>query len=95
MKLLASLDTENEIYIIDSLRQMAKDRRIIIIAHRLQSIQNSDWIYMIKDGYIKEQGKHDEVRRKMGISQIIQSAGYFEVKAPYVIASIINRCHTQ
>jgi ABC-type multidrug transport system fused ATPase/permease subunit len=63
----ASLDTENEVYIIDSLKKIAKDRTIIIIAHRLQSIQNSDWIYVMKNGQISEQGKHNELMEANGV----------------------------
>jgi ATP-binding cassette subfamily B protein len=55
------LDAENEVFILQSLKQVAKDRTIIIIAHRLYSIQNADWIYVMEKGQIKEQGKHTQL----------------------------------
>ncbi|WP_150267077.1 ABC transporter ATP-binding protein [Paenibacillus tepidiphilus] len=63
----SSLDTENELDIIKSLQQLADNRIVIIIGHRLSSIQNSDWIYVLDRGQIKEQGTHGQLMEKQGL----------------------------
>ena len=63
----SSLDMENEVNIIDLLKQIAHGRIIIIIAHRLYSIQNLDWIYVMDGGQIREQGKHSQLMEKSAL----------------------------
>ena len=57
----SSLDSELENYVQASLQDLMKNRTTIIIAHRLSSIQNSDRIYVIKEGRIAEKGTHAEL----------------------------------
>lgn len=49
---------------IDSL---IKGRTVIAIAHRLKTIKNADWIIVLGNGRIKEEGTHDELLRKQGL----------------------------
>src|SRR3712207_5660445 len=49
----ASLDVDNEKKIQDSLNKLIKDKTIIIISHRLKSIENVDKIVVIDDGYVE------------------------------------------
>ena len=57
----SSLDAESETLVQDALDKLMVGRTTIIIAHRLSTIRKVDRIYVIKDGMIVEQGKHDEL----------------------------------
>ena len=43
-----------------------KNKTVIIISHKLSTISNADMIYVLKDGKIKEQGKHEELIKYKG-----------------------------
>jgi ABC-type multidrug transport system fused ATPase/permease subunit len=55
----AALDVESEKIVMKALDQVMLGRTVITIAHRLSTIQNSDKIFVFKDGSIAEQGTHD------------------------------------
>lgn len=57
----ASLDVDNEKKIQDSLNRLIQDKTVIIISHRLKSIENVDQIVVIKDGYVEKIGRHKEL----------------------------------
>jgi ATP-binding cassette, subfamily B, putative efflux pump len=62
----SNLDAHNEKLINESIAELMKNRTIIIIAHRLNTIKNADQIFLIDNGEISEQGKHDELMAKNG-----------------------------
>ena len=57
----AFADPDNEAKIQTAFANMAEGRTVIMIAHRLSTVVNSDEIYVIKDGKIAENGKHSEL----------------------------------
>lgn len=57
----ASLDVDNEKKIQDSLNKLIKDKTVIIISHRLKSIENVNKIVVIDDGVVETSGNHDEL----------------------------------
>ena len=57
----ASLDVDNEKKIQDSLNKLIKDKTIIIISHRLKSIENVNKIVVIDEGVVETSGNHDEL----------------------------------
>lgn len=63
----SSLDAENELDIMQSLDQILGKRTVIVVTHRLNSIQNSDWIFVLNDGQIVEQGDHNSLHRNNSI----------------------------
>ena len=63
----AFVDPECETQVQLAFREMAKGRTVIMIAHRLSTIRNADRIYVLRDGRVKEQGKHDELLEKNGL----------------------------
>ena len=62
----SSLDNESELLIQQSMEKLCKGRTTIIIAHRLSTVRNADYIYCIKDGKIVEAGTHKELLDKDG-----------------------------
>ena len=63
----AFADPECEAQVQRAFREMAKGRTVIMIAHRLSTIRNADSIYVLKDGHVEEQGKHDDLLSKGGL----------------------------
>lgn len=57
----AAADPENEARIQDALSEVARDRTVLVIAHRLGTIQGADRIVVLDGGRIAEQGTHDEL----------------------------------
>lgn len=57
----ASLDVDNEKKIQESLNKLIKDKTVIIISHRLKSIENVDKIIVIDDGLVEDVGTHKEL----------------------------------
>ena len=57
----ASLDVDNEKKIQDSLNKLIKYKTVIIISHRLKSIENVNKIVVIDEGVVETSGNHDEL----------------------------------
>jgi ATP-binding cassette subfamily B multidrug efflux pump len=62
----SSVDTHTEIQIQKAMDTLMKGRTSFIIAHRLSTIREADWILVMKDGDIVEQGKHAKLLAKNG-----------------------------
>ena len=62
----ANIDTETEILIQDSLEKMMSVGTMLIVAHRLSTIQKADNIILLSNGEILEQGTHQELLRQKG-----------------------------
>ena len=62
----ANIDTETELLIQDSLEKMKNIGTMLIVAHRLSTIQHSDNIILLSHGEIIEQGNHQELLAKKG-----------------------------
>ena len=63
----SALDTESEKLVQDALTKLLKGRTSVVIAHRLSTIMNADRIFVIDDGRIVEQGKHEDLIAKGGV----------------------------
>ncbi|HCD1988593.1 TPA: ABC transporter ATP-binding protein [Staphylococcus aureus] len=57
----ASLDPENEILIQNAISELIKNKTVIVIAHRLKTIEHCDQIVVLKEGKIEEKGKHEQL----------------------------------
>jgi len=62
----SSVDTHTEVQIQKAMDSLMKGRTSFIIAHRLSTIRDADWILVMKDGDIVEQGKHAKLLAKKG-----------------------------
>ena len=62
----ANIDTETEVLIQDSLEKMMNIGTMLIVAHRLSTIQHADNIIVLQSGEILEQGTHQELLHKKG-----------------------------
>ena len=62
----ANIDTETEVLIQDSLEKMRNIGTMLIVAHRLSTIQHADNIILLSHGQILEQGNHQELLAKKG-----------------------------
>jgi len=60
-------DPENEYNIQLALKELIKDKTVIVIAHNLNTIKSADNILVINEGKIVEQGKHDQLLSNQGL----------------------------
>ncbi|EHL16080.1 hypothetical protein HMPREF9629_01505 [Peptoanaerobacter stomatis] len=63
----ASVDVDNESYIQEAISELVKNKTLLVIAHRLNTIRDADNIIVIKEGNIAEQGNHDKLMSLDGI----------------------------
>ncbi len=63
----SSVDMESEQEIWSCIDQLALTRTLIIISHRLSTIQNADCIYVLNGGEITESGRHEELMKSRGL----------------------------
>ncbi|WP_235885435.1 ABC transporter ATP-binding protein [Paenibacillus cymbidii] len=63
----ASIDPENEAEIQAALRALSADKTLIVVAHRLNTIQHADQIVVIEQGRIVQKGTHDELFAAQGL----------------------------
>jgi len=76
----ASIDTETELLIQDALRQLTAGRTSIIIAHRLQTIQEADRVLVLHNGRVDEVGTHEELLANEGLYHTLHSLQFQETE---------------
>lgn len=64
---MAFADAENELALREGMAELLKGKTVLMIAHRLYSIQDADIIFVLEGGKLKEQGTHQELLQKHGL----------------------------
>ena len=62
----SNIDAESEEVIMEVIRELAETKTVLLISHRLSNVVDSDCIYMLQQGEIKEYGTHKELMEKQG-----------------------------
>lgn len=79
-EIAASLDVENEKKIQESINHLTKNKTVIIISHRLKSVENVDKIVVIDKGEVEAFGRHRELLHSSGIyNNLVEKARLAEV----------------
>ncbi|MGG3684871.1 ABC transporter ATP-binding protein [Aeribacillus composti] len=63
----SSVDPDNERYIIEAMEELARDKTVVTIAHRLHTVRNADKIVVIDRGQVVQQGTHAELLEQGGL----------------------------
>lgn len=63
----AFADPDNEVKVQKAFSSLAKNKTVIMIAHRLSTVENADCIYVIADGQVEESGSFGELIEKNGL----------------------------
>ena len=70
----SNIDVESENDIIAQIHQLAKTKTVILISHRLANITQADWIYVLDQGRVAEQGRHRDLLNRRGIYETLWTA---------------------
>ena len=62
----ARVDADNERAIQEAISELCRDKTLLVIAHRLNTIEDADQICVIENGRISEHGNHDSLMREKG-----------------------------
>ena len=63
---VSNLDTRTDREIQNTIRNLAHKKTILMVAHRLSTIQEADRVVVLHDGRVEQQGKHEEIMREEG-----------------------------
>ena len=75
----SSIDTRTELQIQEAFDQLMQGRTSFIVAHRLSTIRNADWILVMKDGQIIEHGTHDDLMKEDGFYNHLYNSQFVNV----------------
>ena len=75
-EMTSNVDPVNESLIQDAITELAKNRTVLVVAHRLKTIQKADQILVFQKGKLLEKGKHDELLAKNGYYTKLWKAQY-------------------
>ena len=72
----SSLDSESEKQVQAAFERASKGRTMVVVAHRLATVQNADIIFVLGEGKVLEKGSHSELVSKRGVYWNMVSADY-------------------
>jgi ATP-binding cassette subfamily B protein len=77
----SSVDTHTELLIQEAMRRLMHGRTSFVIAHRLSTIRDADWILVIREGDIVEQGTHETLLAQGGFYAELYNSQFAQVEA--------------
>ena len=80
----SSVDTRTEVLIQQAMENLMKDRTSFIIAHRLSTIRNADWILVLDEGDIVEQGTHEDLLKQQSFYAELYNSQFEHTEAEAV-----------
>lgn len=72
----SNVDTRTEKQIQKAMLKLMEGKTCFVIAHRLSTIENADWILVVNDGEVVEQGTHKELMTADGFYRHLYNAQY-------------------
>lgn len=63
----SNIDKESEAIIVQNIYQLAKEKTILMVSHRLKNFEQANWIYVLDQEKIVEQGNHDQLMDQKGL----------------------------
>ncbi len=63
----SALDPIAEYELFDNILKSGKDKTMLFISHRLSSVQNADWVFMLENGTVVEEGTHQKLMEQQGL----------------------------
>jgi ATP-binding cassette subfamily B protein len=81
----SALDPVNEAAVHEGIQRLMTGRTVVMVAHRLRTVQHADHIVFLDNGQIAEQGSHDELLRRGG-----RYADFWEISGAPVSSAASN-----
>jgi len=70
----ASLDRESERLVLEGMERLARDRTVLVIAHRLHTVRHADRILVLNEGRVVEEGSHGDLLQNAGLYREMAAA---------------------
>lgn len=80
----SALDTKSERIIQEAIERIASETTLVVVAHRLSTIANADYVYVLENGCIKEKGSYDDLIMQRGLFyNMVKSQKFSNVKSEF------------
>ena len=70
----SNIDIESENAIMEQIKELARNKTVILISHRLANVAGANGIYVLRQGILAEQGTHEELLSRQGEYALLWSA---------------------
>lgn len=94
----SALDPIAECQLFESILEYSRDKTMLFISHRLSSVQNADWVLMLENGTVIEEGTHQMLMQRKGAYADMyekQAVNYLARSCPFVSAGTITERKVQ
>jgi ATP-binding cassette subfamily B (MDR/TAP) protein 1 len=87
----SSLDSESERLVQAAFERAGKGRTMVVVAHRLATVQNADVIFVLGDGKVLETGDHNTLLRKRGVYyQMVSNVATPNLASTHTVCMILS-----
>jgi len=93
----SALDPISEYHLFDNIIKNSKGKTVLFISHRLSSVKNADWVFVLEGGKIKEQGTHQMLLDQQGLyaEMYTKQAENYLAMSPYEMKQGIFSCSNE